>query len=124
MNPLGIDFSAERGDLDLVLLHAKPALDHALLDLEMKLKSVNVRAVTERLMGAKRGEREVPAGSRNIEGFAVPLEYFFRRCPRAEQRIVFGLFGRCNIVPADFFLPIGLNCCAEGFRDQLRPQAN
>src|SRR5689334_3636205 len=114
MNALSIDFSTKRGDLDLVLFHPKPALDHALLDLEVKLKAVDVRAVAESLIGAKRGKGEVPAGSRNIEGVTMPLKYFLRPCPRGEQTIVSCVVGRRHIVPADFFFPIRVNGGAEG----------
>src|SRR5215468_828458 len=123
MNPLRIDLSSERGDLDFVFLHAQPALDHAVLDFEVKLKTVNARAVAESLIGAKRGEGEMPAGFRNIEGFAVPLKYFLRLTQCSEQRVVLGLLGRRDIVPADFFFQIRINSRAKGFRNQLGAQA-
>ena len=52
VNALGIDLAAESDDFLPVFTHFKPAMNHRLIDFQMKLKTINVCAIPKSLVGA------------------------------------------------------------------------
>jgi hypothetical protein len=52
VNALGIDLAAESDDFLPVFTHFKPAMNHRLIDFQVKLKTINVRAIPKGLIGA------------------------------------------------------------------------
>ena len=78
VNALGIDRPAERRDFLTVLGDPQPAMNHRLVDFQMKLKAVDVVAVTKRLVGAQGRKGEMASAFGDIEGFAMPLKDFLR----------------------------------------------
>ncbi len=51
-------------------------MDHRLVDFQMKLKAVDISAVTKSLIGAQGRESEMAGAFRDVESLAVPLKNF------------------------------------------------
>src|SRR5262249_3529213 len=52
LNALGIDLAAESDDFLPILTHFKPAMNHRLIDFQVKLKPINIRTIPKSLVGA------------------------------------------------------------------------
>ena len=52
LNALGIDLAAEGDDFLPILTHFKPAMNHRLIDFQVKLKPINIRTTLKSLVGA------------------------------------------------------------------------
>ena len=52
VNALGIDLAAESDDFLPVFTDFKPAMNHWLIHFQVKLKTINVRAIPKGLIGA------------------------------------------------------------------------
>src|SRR5215510_13198353 len=52
LNALGIDLAAESDDFLPILTHFKPAMNHRLIDFQVKLKPINIRPIPKSLVGA------------------------------------------------------------------------
>src|SRR5258706_2442415 len=87
------DRAAKTDNLAAIYIDPQPAVDHPLIDLQMKLKAIDVVAVAESLIGAERREGEVCAALRNVEGLAMPLKNCFALGKSPQQRILFRMIG-------------------------------
>src|SRR5262245_14174854 len=74
MNTLGGVGATEGGYFSSVFRDAQPAVNHRLIDFQMKLKAIDIGAVTKGLMGAQCRKSEVTRRPRHVEGVAVPLK--------------------------------------------------
>ena len=66
---------------------AQPALDQRLVHLQMELEAVGVLAVTEGLLLAAGGARQVRRLARYLEAVTVPLEHRRRGAERRQDGI-------------------------------------
>jgi hypothetical protein len=124
MDALGIDLPAERADFFPVFSDAKPAMNHRLVDLQVKLQAVNVRVIAKSLIGTEGRKSEMNGASGDIERVPVPLKNGLGFTERTEQGVPFRLVGRRNVIPADLFFCVGVDGRAQCFRDQLSTEAN
>ena len=74
MNALGAVSAAKGSDFLSILRHAQPAMDHRLVDFQMKLKAVDIDAVTKSLIGAQRRESEMAGSPGDVKGVPMPLK--------------------------------------------------
>src|SRR5262245_21353563 len=54
VNALGIDLAAESDDFFPVFTDFKPAMNHRLIDFQVKLEAIDIRAIPKSLVGAQR----------------------------------------------------------------------
>ena len=102
----------------------QPAVDESFIDLEMKLKPINLFSVAKRLMGASLRRGQVMTSGGNCKRVSVPLKDFFRGAKIPDERIPFPFVGRLDIVPPDFLHAILRHGGSERFRDQLGPETD
>src|SRR5918999_3782285 len=104
-------------DFVSLLGQSEPTMDHRLIDLQVKLKTVNPRTIAEGLIGTKRRKGEVRAGFGNVECLAVPLKDFFRVLQCRQQRVTLSVVCRGDVVPANFLFLALVNSGAKCFGD-------
>ena len=124
VNAHGIDLPAESDDFFLIFGDPEPPMNHRLIDFQVKLKAIDVRAITEGLIGAEGRKSQMNSAFGDIERIAVPLKNFLRSLELSEQRIPFRVAGRGNVIPADLFFLVWVNGGAQCFCDQLSAEAN
>src|SRR4051812_25023088 len=89
-----------------MLRHREPPLDEPLINLEVKLKPVDIGTITERLTVTRLRSCKRYSTWRQLKSIAVPLKDLFRRTEVSEQRVLPGFSGRSDIVPANFLSAI------------------
>src|SRR5262245_36524482 len=124
VNALGIDLPAESNDFFLIFGDPEPAMNHQLVDFQVKLKAINVRVITEGLIGAEGRKSQMNRAFGDIERLAVPLENFLCFLELSKQWIFLRLACRRNVIPADFLFLVRVDGGAQCFRNQLSAKAN
>src|SRR5262249_34884874 len=124
VNTLGINLATESDDFRPVLIHFKPAMNHRLIDFQMKLKTMNVRAIPKSLFGAYTRARKMDGLLWDVARLHVPVENFLCFFELSKQWIFFRITRRGNVIPTDFLFFVRVNSGAQCFRDQLSAKAN
>jgi hypothetical protein len=120
---LRIDRALEAGDFSAILKDVQPDIDCRDINLQMKLKGIDISSISKGLVCAERRRSQMNASPGKVECIPVPLKNFLRTLYMAKQRVIFCGYCRCKVIPSNFFNAVWIDPGTESAGDELGAQA-